>query len=80
MDGATANRKGRFLDRFGKSRVRMTGARDIFSRTTKFHHRNSLGNQVTRCRSNDMNTQHFVRFGVGQYLHKAFAISIGAGP
>ena len=77
MDGAAIDGQRGFLDRFIQRRMTMTGARNIFGRSTKGHGGGTFMNDGAGFMADDMHTKHTVRLGIGEDLHKSIGMTLG---
>src|SRR5690554_52467 len=53
----------------------MADAGDVFGRTAELHDGDGFGNEFGRHRADDVHTQYFIGFGVGQNLHEARGVT-----
>jgi hypothetical protein len=57
----------------------MAGVGDVFRGRAEFHRERGFGDHCSGERADDVNAEHFVGFGVGDYLHKAIGVAVGFG-
>ena len=79
MDRSAVHGQGCFLDRLTHARMAVTGARDVLGGAAELHSDHRLCQDVTRQGPKDMDPQHLVRASLGQDLHQAIGLGVGAG-
>src|SRR5215207_10802459 len=80
MDGAFADRKRGFLDRFRAGRMGMAGARQIFGGTAKLHENAGFMNHFAGFAADDVHAEYAVGLRICENLHKTVGglVNLGA--
>ena len=79
MDGAPLHGKGRFTERLGQRGVRVARAGDVLAARSEGHRGGSLGDQVARARSDDVDAEQAVGPFVRQHLEATFRLAQDPG-
>src|SRR5215475_10654491 len=79
MKRAACHRQSCFPKSFGKSRVGMTRPADILAAGGKVHGGSSLGDEISRPRPKDVNSENAIALGIGQHFHFAVGLAQGLG-
>src|SRR5215207_10429959 len=80
MDGAFADRKRGFLDRFRAGRMGMAGACQILGGTAELHENAGFMNHFAGFAADDVHAEHAIGLRIGEDLHETVSglVNLGA--